>query len=139
VDVADYLLNGGKVPDPPAPVEKPLSLKDLAERYEAAHRNGAVEANNLATARMHLRHFIDALGERFTVRDLSTQDLQGYLDKRGRRKGLRQRRISPTTLEKEVASLRAAWNWASSRARFLAGDSPTPRQTRSRRFRRGRR
>jgi hypothetical protein len=27
VDVADYLLNGGKVPEPPAPVEKPLSLK----------------------------------------------------------------------------------------------------------------
>jgi integrase len=72
---------------------------------------------------MHLNHFIDALGERFTVRDLSTQDLQGYLDKRGRRKGPRQRRISPTTLKKEVASLRAAWNWAV-RSNLIKGNFP---------------
>src|SRR5262245_6474817 len=105
VDVADYLLNGGKVPDPPALVEKPLTLKDLAERYEAAHGNGAVEKNSLATARMHLRHFIDSLGERFSLRTLTAQDLQGYLDKRARRRGsgTGRKKIAPTTLKKEIA------------------------------------
>jgi integrase len=123
VDVADYLLNSGKVPEAPKPVDKPLTLKDLADRYESAHGNGAIEANSLATARMHLNHFIDALGERFTVKDLSTQDLQGYLDNRARRKGAREKKVSPTTLKKEVASLRAAWNWAV-RAGVLKGTFP---------------
>lgn len=123
VDVADYLLNGGKVPEPPVAVEKPLTLKELAESYKAAHKNGAIEANSLATARMHLQHFVDALGERFAVRDLSTQHLQDYLNKRARRRGGKHRKLSPTTLRKEIASFRAAWNWAA-RAGTLKGNFP---------------
>jgi integrase len=125
VDVADYLLNGGKKPEPPAPVEKGLTLKDLAERYEAAHQNGAVEKNSLATARMHLRHFIDSLGERCVLQTLTAQDLQGYLDKRARRRasGTGRKKIAATTLKKEIASLRAAWNWAT-RTGILKGSFP---------------
>src|SRR5262249_59037661 len=87
VDVADYLLKGGKVPEPPAPVEKALTLKDLAERYEAAHQNRAVEKNTLATARMHLRHFIHSLGERYVLRTLTAHDLHCYLDNRAPQTG----------------------------------------------------
>src|SRR5438309_1507861 len=47
-DLTDYLLAGGKVVEPAKPAETPLALKDLAERYTAAHENGAMEANSLA-------------------------------------------------------------------------------------------
>jgi integrase len=83
-DVAEYLLNGGKMPEPPALVEKALTLKDLAERYEAAHQNGAVEKNSRGTDR---------------------------------------KKIAATTLKKEIASLRAAWNWAT-RTGILKGNFP---------------
>jgi integrase len=111
-NVADYLLAGGKVPEVPRPAEVALTLKDLADGYQAAHRNGALEANSLATVRLHLNHFLDALGQRFAVRELSAQALQAYIDRRSRRRGAKDRRLSPTTLKKEVATLRAAWNWA---------------------------
>src|SRR5262245_58385496 len=71
-----FLLAGGRVPEPARPVEAPLTLKDLAARYEAAHSNGAMEKNSLATARMHLNHFVAALGERFELRGMTAQDLQ---------------------------------------------------------------
>jgi hypothetical protein len=86
VDLAAFLLAGGRVPETPAPSQV-LTLKELAERYRQAHANGAREKNGLATARMHLRHFIGFLGERVVVQQLSAQTLQGYVDKRSRRKG----------------------------------------------------
>ncbi|MCI0461962.1 MAG: tyrosine-type recombinase/integrase [Gemmataceae bacterium] len=122
-DLPVFLLAGGKVPEPAKPVEAPLTLQDLSVRYEAAHSNGAMEKNSLATARMHLNHFVAALGERFVLREMTAQDLQGYLDRRARKKGAGRGRLSPTTLRKEVASLRAAWNWAS-RTGILAGVFP---------------
>ncbi len=122
VDLAVFLLAGGKVPETPALVPV-LTLKELADGYGQAHANGAMEKNSLATARMHLRHFIDSLGERFVVPVLSTQVLQGYVDKRSRRKGAKDKRMSPTTLKKEIATLRAAWNWAV-RTGLLSGNFP---------------
>jgi len=49
--------------------------------------------------------------------------LQQYLDTRGRKNGKRQRRLSPETLKKEMASLRAAWNWGI-RTELVAGAFP---------------
>lgn len=109
-DVAAYLLAGGKVPDR-TEVAPAVTLKELADRYIAAHANGAMEANSLDTARLHLNHVLNALGERFAARDVTARVLQGYLDTRGRAKGRREKRLSSVTLRKEMATLRAAWNW----------------------------
>jgi integrase len=46
------------------------------------------------------------VGERFRALALTLLDLQGHID-RPRKKG-----VSPVTLKKEVASVRACWNWA---------------------------
>jgi hypothetical protein len=92
-DVADYLPAGGKVPEP----SKPLTLKELAVRYAETHGNRTVEANSLATARMHLGRVIDHLDEGFVPRELSAQGLEGYLDRRAHRRG-QGRRGWPTRL-----------------------------------------
>lgn len=112
-DVATFLLSDGKLTRNPKdlPAPQALSLGDLRDRYIQTHSNGAIEQNSLDTVKMHLRHFVTGLGESFAVQTLNLVHLQRHVDRRSRKKGIRNRPISPTTLRKEMASLRACWNW----------------------------
>jgi integrase len=112
VDIDAFVLCGGKVPEQaPAVAAEPMSFRGFKERYLETHRGGAMEQNSLATVAMHLGHFEKTLGEKFPLHKLSAADLQGHIDRR-RKKRYRGRSLSPVTLRKEMASLRAAWNWA---------------------------
>jgi integrase len=122
-DIVAFFIAGGKPVEKPVAVQAALTAKDLKDRYLQAHGNGALEANSLATIRLHLNHVLHFLGDRYVIRDLKSQQLQDYLDKRARRRGVKARRLSPATLKKEIASLRVAWNWAT-RAGLLEGAFP---------------
>ncbi len=115
-DIAVFLLSDGKVAGrPPGPVEppaKPLSLRELVDRYVTVHSNGAMEANSLATAKIHLEHFARSLRPSFPVQELRIPDLQRHIDGRKRRRGKKPIPVSPVTIRKEVATFRACWNWA---------------------------
>src|SRR5690606_16751779 len=50
------------------------------------------------------------LGRGFVAANLTLADLQRHVNERSRKK-YRGKKLSPVTLKKEVASLRAAWNW----------------------------
>jgi integrase len=122
-DLVSFALTGGKRdarPKPPT-IRTFAELRDL---YLQAHETGAVEANSLATVRMHLGHFARTLGNSFPVPTLAQVHVQQHIDRRARQKGIRHRPLSPTTLKKEVASLRACWNWAVS-ASLVSGAFPT--------------
>jgi hypothetical protein len=82
-----------------------------------------MEANSLATVSVHLKHFESTPGERFAVRGLTLADLQQHANER-RKKKYRGRQLSPVTLKKEVASFRAAWNWAVPGG-FVSGPFPS--------------
>ncbi|HEY7326451.1 MAG TPA: tyrosine-type recombinase/integrase [Gemmataceae bacterium] len=60
---------------------------------------------------MHLRHFVGTLGAGMILEELTQPDLQRHISERGRKK-YRGKPLSPITLKKEMASLRAMWNWA---------------------------
>jgi integrase len=114
VSITDFVLADGKV----TPVEavaaqnaEPASFSAFRQKYLDTHRNGAMEDNSLATVEMHLRHFERTLGEKFPLQQLQLADLQRHVNERSRKK-YRGRPLSPITLKKEVASFRAAWNWA---------------------------
>jgi integrase len=111
IDVVSFVKNGGKVVEEPRPAAAPLTLAQLKEKCLEAHGRGAMESTSLATVRMHLGHFESTLGERFAVRGLTLADLQGHVTTR-RKKMYRGKPLSPVTLKKEMASFRAAWNWA---------------------------
>lgn len=94
--------------DAPAPEFRPrggTTLGTLRDRYVSTHSNGTIEANSLGTVRLHFSHLCRSLGEGFPLPELSLSRLQEYVDGRSR-KG-----ISPVTVRKELATLRAAWNW----------------------------
>ncbi len=115
-DILTFLLSDGKlsgVPAPePTPAPAPPTLQEIVDQYLATLGNGTVEADSLCTVRMHLNHFLRKLGGSFQLDTLKTPILQDYVNTRTRRKGKKKIPLSPVTLRKETASLRACWNWA---------------------------
>jgi integrase len=131
VGVLDFVVGNGQAETPPARTggeadgtpPQDITLRELKARYLQAHSAGAMEKNSLATVDMHLRHFLKTLGAHFPVPALTLARLQEHVNRRANMKGVRGRPLSPTTIRKEVASLRAAWNWAV-QAGYLVGAFP---------------
>lgn len=106
VDIETFIQFDGS---PPAAAIQQKSgpstvVGDLRERYIQAH-GGALEANTLGTARIHLNHLSTTLGEKFPLAELSAVDLQRHVDRRIKEG------VSPVTVRKEINGLRTAWNW----------------------------
>jgi site-specific recombinase XerD len=71
-----------------------------------------------------LNQFAETLAERFRVQGLTLLNLQEHVDRR-RKKG-----VSPVTLKKEVATLRACWNWAAAGG-LIRGARPSVKGTKA--------
>ena len=132
-DVKEFILTGGQSVSVPAvqaaaPVDIPpppaaLTLAQLKDKYLSALGIGSVEQNSLDTVTMHLRHFDRSFGTQFPIAQLTMEKLQEHVARRAKAKGIRKRPLSPVTMRKEMASLRAAWNWAV-HAGLLTGPFP---------------
>jgi len=109
-DLIAFIKAGGRIDAPVAPPPERLTLLALQKAYLEALSVGSMEANSLDTVKMHLRHFVATLGERFAIRELTLGDLQRHVNERAKKK-YRDKPLSPVTLRKEMASFRAAWNW----------------------------
>jgi integrase len=105
VALEDFVAAGGKAPVLAARPET-VTTRQLVDHYLETHANGTVEQSSLSTARTHLHQVVETLGERFRIQGLTLLDLQKHVERR-RRKG-----VAAVTLKKEVATLRACWNWA---------------------------
>jgi integrase len=109
IDIVTFVEHDGNPPDagptlPEAP-RQVVTLSRLKERYLDTHGNGTIEANSLDTARLHLNHFGRVLGDGLPLGELNLGKLQEYVNNRSKDK------TAPTTIRKEVATLRGAWNW----------------------------
>jgi integrase len=113
LDIVTFVKNDGQVVEPVSSTDSALvTLREFCDQYLDAHSSGAVEPSSLATIRIHLAHIADTLGDRFPIRNLLAPDLQKHITRRSSKKGLGGKPLSPTTIRKELASFRAAWNWA---------------------------
>jgi integrase len=121
-DILTFVLSDGKQAEKPSRPQV-LTLQDLIDRYTAACSVGAMEENSLDTTRMHLRHVVGTFGKGFAVGGLKLDDLQRHVERRAKKRGTRKRLLSPTTIRKEVATFRAAWNWGV-QAGLLTGPFP---------------
>jgi hypothetical protein len=105
VTLEDFVAAGGKAPKVSARPET-VTARQLFDNYLATHSNGTIEESSWGTVRTHLNQFAQTIGERFRIQTLTLLDLQDHVDRR-RKKG-----VSPVTLKKEMATVRACWNWA---------------------------
>jgi integrase len=131
-DVKEFIVSGGQIAvpkaatqpaEPPATKPTPLTLEQVKTKYVETMSIGAIEENSLDTVKMHLRHFLRSLGADFPLQNLTQANLQEHIVKRSKDRGIRKRLLSPTTMRKEIASLRATWNWGV-QAGLLTGSFP---------------
>lgn len=87
---------------------KAATLGTLRDRYLDTHANGTLEPDSLVTCRIHLAHLCRVLGEGLVLAELTTADLQGYVNRRAAT-------VKAVTVRKEVTTLRSAWNWGGPR------------------------
>jgi integrase len=113
VDVREFVQRDGRTSARPCTsgMVKPLTLIEFRDRYLAANRDSQ-ERRSIEGIVSHLKHLLAALGERFPICDLKLADLQAYIDRRAKAKGVYGRRLSAATIKKEIVTLRTAWNWA---------------------------
>jgi len=123
VDLPTFLLSGGKLEDELKLSVAALTLLELRDRFLSTHGHGALEPKTLIMCGIHFRHLARHFGERLNVMSLTTEKLQEYVVARSVGKGKGSRRISPVTIQKDIASLRSAWNWAV-RCGLLTGTFP---------------
>jgi integrase len=122
-DIVAFVRHDAVVPDAqdaPAVRGEP-SLADLRDRYLETHES-SLEHHTVRGIRRHFRHLCGLMGEGFPIRRLSLADLQGYVDKRAKAKG-RRGKLNPATIQKEIVSLRTAWNWGA-RMKIVSGRYP---------------
>src|SRR5579864_1982093 len=109
LDIVTFVQHDGQPPDTgptlAAAPRQAVTLGHLKDRYLTTHANGTIEANSLDTCKLHLGHFARILGDSFPLGELSLAKMQEYVNHRAKAK------ISPVTIRKEIATLRAAWNW----------------------------
>jgi len=121
-DIPTFLLSDGKLNGKPT-LPATLTLAKLFQGYLEHLPDGMMESNSLYTAKIHMAHFERVLGKAFPIKWLTLDDLQGYVQQRGKEKGRRQGKVSPTTMRKELTTLSAVWNWART-TRRVEGDFP---------------
>ena len=114
IGIVEFLQHDGKpLATTPALLDesRELVLTDFRDRYLSTHRE-SLEDRTIEGIELHFKHLAAALGERFPIRELKLADLQGYVDRRAKAKGMGGKRLSPATIRKEIVTLRTAWNWA---------------------------
>jgi integrase len=106
-DVVSFLLSDGRVA---APIKiEQVALKVLFSKYFKSLPAGSLEESTLYTMKVHRRRLEKYFRSRL-VESIDIPALQEYINKRQREKG-RHGRLSPTTIRKEIATLRTVWNW----------------------------
>lgn len=121
-DLPTFLLSDGKLNDSPVPRAR-LTFGDFRDRYVETHSQGSLEAKTLQTIRTHFTHLVESLGVSFDVQSLTMIRLQEHVNRRAKCNGIHKRKLSPVTTKKELATFRAAWNWAV-QAGMLTGRFP---------------
>jgi integrase len=106
-DVATFLLSDGNLAAKPRN-EKPITLTQIFDEYFANLPAGANEATTIDGMRLHQRHLERLLGAEFHVQQLTASDLQGFIEKRSKEKGIRGK-VTATTIKKALVTFRTIW------------------------------
>jgi len=119
MDIVTFIQHDGKPPSevPTASAKREMPFTEFRESFIRTFSNGAIEANTLSTATIHLQHVATTLGDRFPIGRLAHLDLQKHIDRR-------RKDVAPITIHKEIDTLKAAWNWGT-RMNYVSGNFPS--------------
>lgn len=109
-----------------------LTLQGLFDQFFDSLPDENLEANTLRTMHTHKAHFLRLIKPRFPAEKLTGHELQKYVNARSKehtqypcRSGSDSRRkVSATTIKKEIATLGTVWRWAAN-IPILEGNFPS--------------
>lgn len=111
VDLASFLLSDGRI-EKKLEIPALRSMHALFEHYFKSIPVGAIEESTRKGMKTHVKHLERILGRGLDVHALEAAELQRYIERRSRAKGLHGRSISAATIKKEIVTLRTVWNWS---------------------------
>ncbi len=111
-DVPAFLLSDGRTNGKQKPQKRIPNLNQLVGEYLDSVPDNSVEESTLRSIRTHRKHLIRILGSTYRLAEMSFDDLQSYVDKRAKEKSHLGKRISATTIRKELVTLNTVWRWA---------------------------
>lgn len=115
-DLWKFLLSGGKAtPDKKPVLVKEVPLEEAMKEYLASYATGSKEEATLKTERTHLSHFMRVLGKKNPVVIVDPEAIDSYIKQRQREPGHRGRKVSATTIGKELATFNLFWNYCAVR------------------------
>lgn len=109
-DVPTFLLSDGKLTSKLVATAT-LRLSQLFEGFFTSLPEGNLEDSTLNGMKIHRKHLERIIGARFPVQQLTTEDLQSYVTKRSKEKGIRGRTVGANTINKELVTFRTVWGW----------------------------
>ncbi len=113
-DVVAFLLSDGKVNEQPE-APKLTTLKALFDSFLNNLRTGSIEDSTLYGMKIHMKHLKQHIGANFRIQQLKFDNLQEYVHRRSQDDGMRGRKLSATTIKKEMVTLKAIWIWGTRR------------------------
>ncbi len=109
-DPATYFLSGGKATKS-SKNEKGITLGELFTKYQSALPVQAKEKTTLKTEATHLKHFRRKLPLSKALNQVTTHDIQQFINSESKRK-FGKRSIGPDTIIREIVTLKCIFNWA---------------------------
>ncbi len=109
-DPVTYFLSGGKAANTPKN-EKGITLGELFTKYQSALPAQAKEQTTLKTEATHLKHFRRKLPLSKPLNQITTHDIQQFVNSESKRK-FGKRSIGPDTIIREIVTLKCIFNWA---------------------------
>lgn len=129
-DIATFLLSDGKLTDQVVietveerREEVALTLRALFTSFTDKLPEGALEENTLDTMSTHRDHLIRILGAEIFVESIDLNSIDKYVKQRSKESGIRGRKVSSTTMRKELVTLLRVWNWGQKR-KLIGTDFP---------------
>lgn len=113
-DLGAFLLSDGKLNGvrEATPKRRLRTLRQFSDAFISSIPEGSLELSTIRGMETHLKHLRRVMGASFALPAVKLEDLQQYIDRRGRDKGVRGRDLSSATIKKEITTLRTLWNWA---------------------------
>jgi integrase len=99
------------------------TLEEVKKEYFDSYPKGAKEETTLKTEQVQLRKVIGIIGSGKAIAAMDVLSIEQYVRQRQKQNGLRGRKISPTTIRKELQALSQLWNFAEERG-YVSGKNP---------------
>lgn len=123
VDIPTFLLSEGKL-EVKHTIEDRKMGQLFTEFFESIP-DGSLEPRTIAQMKSHRVHLEGFFGKKFSLVKLSFNELQKYVVKRSKGKGIRGRTTNSNTIKKEIVTLRSLWKWCVASGRIPKNAFPS--------------